>query len=680
MPSTRPKSLVIVTLCLAWAGLALVPFFQVNAVSFYPLVESLASIAVALWFWLLALGPGWRLLKLCQAFHDGKLDLRLRVSRLMLSTGLGLGLMAAVVLVTGMFIGVSSTTVLVALMALILFAAPAWKEVIRELCGATSQIIRRDWRRSELAALALILGIACLQLPAALTPSLYPDTLRYHFGLTKLYEQMGFIAPLKDFAESNLSSNWQMLYLPQLILSGDGIAMAFNWMALLLAAIAVALAAGSSVSALASAAVMISTPFLLAVAGLGNNDLGVTFFAALMWLALRTSSLRGASAWAGVFGGLAVGTKYPALIPAAAAMIACLALSGETLQARMRSAFHFTCGAFAGYLPWFIRNSAWTGDPFYPAFTRFLPWCGPEGKWVSMIYAKEMAHYGTGMTGLPRALLAPWRMTVSDPNYFESDVGVIFWCAVPLVVWAILKLPRERGLGDLRIPAFATLLAGMVWAVGPQVTRFLGPFAPAAALAIGLAWEGWIKSPIRAGFKRTAVVLALTLMAVNVWQTLVSIAGFSNPWMFLLGGMTQEEYRLQNSPVHRMALWCGHPERVNSKILFFGEESVYAFQNPVRLSGPFDKKWIVEEAARASSAHELADTLKREGIRYVCINVKKIDSLDRRFEYASWPSTQARANLARVLTEEATLVKTEGQLLLYDLSKPPPAKDLKSKP
>lgn len=693
MSSDRGKFLVRACGWLAWSSLALVPFLWGNLASFRPLFESFGLLVIAVWFWIVSIGPGWRVLRESRAFPDDGASFRLGLTRLFLASGIGLGLLAVVMLVTGMVLGVDPLTALFALTLLVLFATPSWLEVFREIQAVCLHLARREWSCGEIAGVALFLGIALLELPAALTPTVYPDTWRYHFGLTRLFEQMGRIAPIKDFAEANLSSNWQMIYMPQLLLAGEGVASVFNWMTLPLASAAVGLAAGSRRACLAAAIVMVSTPYLLEVSGLGNNDLGVTFFIALMWLALRGTALRNGVMWAGVLGGIAVGTKYPALVPAVAAIAAWFFFSAGIPGERMRGAGHFALGGFVGYLPWFIRNSVWTGDPFYPTFTKYLPWCGEEGHWVSKLYSKEMSLYGGGMSSqlgaagvtpewieplaaVLRPLLAPWRATVAEAAYFESDVGLIYWCMLPILIWAVWKARGLRGAADLRIPTTAAFLAGMVWVVGPQVTRFLGPFTPAAALAVALAWEALRDATPDRLSRRAALTAALALVGVNVWQSLTAVSGFSEPWAVLLHQTSRQDYLRQRVPVFRVAAWCGHPDRVNFPVLLFGEEGVYAFDNPVRVSGPFDRKWIVDQAERATSARQLAATLKMEGIRYIVVNVKKVDDMERRFGYASWPSDPARGRMVRMLTEEAETVRVEGPLTVFDLgrkwSTPPP--------
>jgi len=648
-------------LWLGWMALALGPFFFENASTFRVIMESIAVIGVALLFWALALGLGWRCLRCFGLFESSATTLRDCLSRLMLSCGAGLGLLAAIVLAVGTWAGVNISTFLFTFLILIAAVATAWRDLWRELRNALQLSKARTWKTMEIAGVALIAGIICLQLPAALTPTLYPDTWRYHFGLTKLFEQAGRISVIPDFAEANIASNWQMIYLPLLIFRDGVTAQVFNWMTLPLMALAIALAARPH-RWMAAALTLVTTPLLLGVTGLGNNDLGAAFFAALMWLALGEFQISNfkfqISKWflAGIFGGLAVGTKYNAMLAVLPVFILSLFLQRPKKE-RAWEGIRFLLGAFVGYLPWFVRNGIGTGDPFYPILCNWLPWCGAEGRWVSEHYSGELSTYARQMEGIWHLLLAPWCATVADHRYFESDIGVVYWCMAPLMIWAAWRRPKTR----IIIGAF--LLGGVMWALTAQVPRFLAPLMPAAALAVSEGWGEWTDNGKRLKIRW----IWIPLLAINLWQTLTATAGFSDPYHFLLGGMTREEYLARQSPLYRIARLANkHPD---GKVLLLGEEGVFVFQNPVMLSGPFDRKWFVEQvAASMNSKHpmnELTERLRQADISLLCINAERMEGLDRRFGYVSWPSREAYRHFRRYLEREAALVGQEGSIRLF---------------
>lgn len=656
-------ALTLFLLWIAWLLIATGPFLAVNTAGFRPVAEIFSSLALALSFWLFSLGIGWRVFDLLRAW-DSPTDLRGLLSKFLLSCGLGLGILSTAILLVGIYVGISRHILLATLAFAAVLIGPAWLAIATSIRQTLSHLASRTWPPFQILGVVACVAICSLALPAALTPTLYPDTARYHFGLARIFEQMGRIAPVGDFAEANISSNWQMLYLPQLLLVGEGSAQLFNWMALPMIALAVAVAAGPA-AWLPSALAVLSTPFILGVAGLANNDLGVTLFAACMWLAMRSPKLKRPLLWAGIFAGVAVGTKYPAGLGVLAFLVSWVLFLRNSKTARIQGIAIFILGGIIGYLPWFVRNWSWTADPFYPVLSKWVVGADSPGAWVSEHYAREMATYGTGMEGWKRVVLAPWRITIGDPKFFESDCGLLLWASIPLLLWAAVRNPRSDGP---RIPVAATVVGGVLWAIGPQVTRFLAPLVPGAAIAFGLSWKDWIRAaaiPATARPRFAYIAFAL-LVAVNLWQTLTSIAGFSDPWHFLLQAQSREQYLTQHSGLYRVATWL-EKTSPTSRVLLLGEEGAWFFKNPMRLSGPFDRKWIAQQAQICTTEDELAVALRNAGIEYLCLNEERIFSLDKRFGYMSWPSDEARARFVRFVKTRTSLPYKAGNIHLYHI-------------
>ena len=660
-----------------WFAVVAVPWSETRLPLFTNLAVAVHALLAAAWFWALATALGWKVLGIanrrprasrgelptCPApggdagwgmripVVQGATSPRQDAIRLLFAAGIGLGLLAAANLVWGTFVGVSRAKFLALDALLAILAGGGWARAGRAAIEVAARAIAEARRRPLLMAGLAVLLLGTL--PFALTPTVFPDTLRYHFGLARFYEAAGRIVSLPDFAESNISLNWQMLSLGQLEVGGEMAAQAFNWMALPLIAAALALAAPPG-GRLLAIGVAISTPFLLGVSATANNDLGVVFFATLMWLALREGEGRGRWFAAGVFGGLAIGTKYPAAYAVASLLGAAgvgwawaMISKGEPRHKdgnlERRPAFSvfptkeslalFLFGGFLGYLPWFIRGAWLTGDPLYPALSRFLPWATGNGRWVAEHYAREMTRYGGGMEGLARWLLAPWRAILAPDPWFESDLGLAAWLALPLAVLAFRGGPRARFI------ALAMWIHGAAWAAGPQVTRFLAAAAPAFALA---AAEGWIALRDTA-VRRTLKGLLLVAIATNIWLSWMALAELADPFAWFLKRPSREAYLAAQNPLFRTARELERRTGARGTVLLFGIEGYHFFANPIRASGPFDPKWIVRESAAARTPEELAARLRAAGIRFLFLDPRRIDYLDRQFGYASWPDAAARA-------------------------------------
>lgn len=639
-------------------ALAGAPFLMENASGFMPVLRGAAAMATGLFFWLLALGLGWRLLALFGKAGGDISDLRECLRRLLLSTGLGMGVLSAVILTVGSWLGAGPGILFSILLTGVLVVGMEWKGCLKNVKRAFQMLWNRPWKRREAVVFAAVLIAMGTQLPSALTPTLYPDTWRYHFGLPRLFEQMGRVEWIPGFAEANMASNWQMLYLPLLVFGGDLAAQAFNWLALPFVTAAVAVTAGRG-AWMAASLTVVSTPVLLEVAGLGNNDLGAASLAISMWLALRGGG-KSEVLLAGMLGGFAVGTKYTAALAVLGMTMAWgISVWNAGSSTRTRMAVQLAAGLALGYLPWAVRGLLGAGDPFYPVMSGWLPWGDAEARWVGERYAQEMANYGIQAMGLVRFLAAPWAVTVADHQRFESDPGLVYWAMIPLILWAVLRRPGTR------VTAGAAALGWVCWAMGAHVTRFLAPLAPIAAVMVGECWREWrAVSNWKSGW--TDAVWAFFLVA-GVWQASISISGFSSPGQFWLGGLTREEYLCRHSPLFRMSEWIGKNNYSQKGVLLLGEDAVFLFKKPVKFNGPFNRKWLVDEASKASSASQLALRLRREGVELICLNAARMEGMDRRFGYMRWPDAEAKKRFKAFLEQEASVVHREGPITLFSI-------------
>ncbi len=650
------RFLIVLAVCIPlalWCCLVLIPFFSINGTSFQPLLWSLHAITVAVWFWVFIAALGWKISQNFELFKSHP-DSPLRTAQsMLLSLGIGLGAFAAAVLLTGCCLGVSSRIMFLMLSVLTILIGRTWVDFFRA-CHALWNQIRSTEQRTMLLLACSLGGVAFLVLPWALTPTLFPDTLRYHFGLTRLFEQVGKIRFLKDFAEAGLASNWQMIFMPQLLLGNGGCAMVFNWIALPLTALTVAAAVPRS-GRLLSGLTVITTPFLLGVSALGNNDLGVALFAALACLALKHRTGRAPFLIAGILAGFAVGTKYTALPPVLFLLLVSALLSPQARD-KTSSVLWAGIGLSIGYVPWFIRNVIWTGDPFYPTLSAWLPWGTFEGRWVVSHYRTELTHYGQPHEGWLHALLAPLEASIADPRYHESDLGLIFWCLAP---WVIYICTRSRTNASLLTTVIVVNMGGFIWSAGAHVTRFLAPIVPIAAIAIGEAWHEWTSGPSHRRSRMLVIPFLAILMGMNVWQTLTSMAGFAEPYAYLLGGMTRQTYLYKQSASYRTAQWLEQNCPPGERVLLLGEENLYFFRIPIQTSGPFDRKWIVSTTEESHTPAELTNRLQEKKIAYICFQPLHMNGMDQRFGYLSWPSPQVRERFETWLKSETDLIRKD---------------------
>lgn len=233
-----------------------------------------------------------------------------------------------------------------------------------------------------------------------------------------------------------------------------------------------------------ASAILASHPLVIWVATSAYIDTLLTLFvtaavyAFVVWTDVRDRK------WlllAGVFSGVAMGTKYSAIV--VVAVLGLLVLVDALRKRELRSAvLFFGLPALCAVLPWLVRNVVYTGNPIWPFVGPVLGY----GPWDRLDYQVQMADLVSRHIQ-PRSLGSfarlPW-----DLVYGRSA----FHMEAPLS-WTLLLSPlglllvRHRRLWVL--PAIA-LGYTIFWFLTAQMPRYLLPVLPlfSFATAYGLDW------------------------------------------------------------------------------------------------------------------------------------------------------------------------------------------------
>lgn len=226
------------------------------------------------------------------------------------------------------------------------------------------------------------------------------------------------------------------------------------------------------------AAVIFATlPWTAMLGSIAYNEplllLGTALCAA--WAPLAPSRDWRAALLAGLFVGLGVAGKYPAVPMLGVAGGVALVLGMPWRSGAKRCAvvlIAFGGGALVFSLPWLLRNFAWTGNPFFPLATGLF-----GGGWDGALIERwSRAHsLAVDETRLARLI----KDLILNPRY-----AYLLWPAT-LAAAALLFSRRNR-----RAMMLATWLAAMlvIWVFFTHLQgRFLVMAAPVAAILIGLA-------------------------------------------------------------------------------------------------------------------------------------------------------------------------------------------------
>lgn len=413
------------------------------------------------------------------------------------------------------------------------------------------------------AAVFLFFGLV-----AAALPETSHDALAVHLYYPRLFLERGtFYAA--DLYRSMSPFYTQVLYALGLTLSGPGLARFLNFLFLPASGLAVlVLAARIAPPSLRLTAgslallFLVSAPSVLYHATACYPDLAQAFWSLLALYAMLRFLDSEARAWlglAGLFAGMAAGTKYAGLYVVLVLAVMCAVASLRTGWRPALSRlvlFGAIVTAVAG--PWYARNWYFTGDPLHPSLYRLMP--NPA---IHPVEAEDLMRDAKNARRLPATagnmLLLPWLLTV-EGDRFQGAIGPVFLWALPVV---LLSTRRERGWLAL---LFAAAALSLVFVIGPQWIRYffsaataLCSLSAAALVAQGL---GWLRP------------LALLLVLVN-------LPGLNEFWVgggrnvlaevrydVAAGPTTFEQYQRQRIPgFDTVARWNQLPLPAGARIL-----------------------------------------------------------------------------------------------------------------
>jgi len=473
--------------------------------------------------------------------------------------------------------------------------------------------------------------VGFLALLVALTPPTDWDGLFYHLTGPKWHIARHQILPGYDVPHLNFPGLIEMLFTFSMLLSSDVTAKLLHLAyGLLLLGITFRMARRHVSPHSAPGAVLLvsSMPMLAVLAGWAYNDLALAFYqvaalSALMdWLAARQ---RRSLILSAVNCGLAMGIKYTSFVCPVVIVFVLIWLALRRRQkgwAGLRVVALFIVLALIVAAPWYLKNWAFTGNPFYPFVFGGQFWDDFRAGW----YAQ--AGTGIGADWL-KWLTLPWLATlgIHDMNYYDGRMGPLFLALLPvaiLYVWRRWRGVAARPLTSmLPLAAFAVAHYGF-WMVGVVASRSLWQsrlllpafvaLSPILAFALDdlAAWDQPVFSPRRFVQMTVAIVLAFNL----VGQTLDVL--HLDPMPYLVGRETRPEFLRRRLGAYYQAM-----ESINrdlpsdAKVLFLWEPRSYYCQRNCLPDSILDA--FPHSVYQHSSAAAIARAWRQEGVTHVLL-------------------------------------------------------------
>jgi 4-amino-4-deoxy-L-arabinose transferase-like glycosyltransferase len=416
------------------------------------------------------------------------------------STALGLGLIAHLLLLLGLAHLLRPLPVLLLAAGVHALGRPAWREL-----GGDLRALRPGWRWG-IGALAL----APLALLALYPPTAFDATL-YHLPFARAFVESGAVPYLLDRRVPVFPQVNEVLFAAVMMLGRD---VAAHGVQLLMTVLSAALAlewgrrgfperpwVGAWVGWTA-AALFLGNPIAVYLAGTAYIEAGLTLFVTAGLYTLDRWRAGGGRGWLVLSAALlatACDVKYLGLFFAGIAGLGVLLAGGRgrPLAARARDGLLFGAVCLALLAPWYLRMVAFSGNPLFPYLPRVFgstPWSSAEVPAEQQPHGGHLAHW----------LRLPWDLVFRRDLYNrQPPFSPFYLAAVPLL---LLGAARDRRIGT------ALLLVGLytfVFTFLPPDGRYLEPVLPLASLAAAAALATALgrRSPGR----RTLAALCLLL-------------------------------------------------------------------------------------------------------------------------------------------------------------------------
>ena len=390
------------------------------------------------------------------------------------STSLGLGLLAHVLLLLGLAGLLKPLPVLLLAVAIHGAGWRVWRELWNE-----RQLPRPVWMAAALLAFVPLLLLA-------LYPPTAFDATLYHLPFARAFAETGGVPFLVDRRFPVFPQASEVLFAAVMLFGPDLAAHGVELLATLLtAALLVAWGRrafpGWRPAGWIAAAAFLGNPIVPYLAGTAYIEAGLTLFVAASFYALDRWRSGDGTPWlalAAAFGATAADAKYLGLFFLGAAGLAVLLAGGRSrsisrpIRGRLRDGLLFAGVAAAFLAPWYLRIYLHTGNPIFP----YLPQVFGPNPWQSLPRPEVVEPLAARLLRWGRL---PWDVLFERVRYNQQPpFSPVCLAAIPLLAFGTIRDARVRFL--LAVSGVYALI--FTWL--PSDSRYLVPLLPLVSLAL----------------------------------------------------------------------------------------------------------------------------------------------------------------------------------------------------
>ncbi|MEK7721950.1 MAG: glycosyltransferase family 39 protein [Elusimicrobiota bacterium] len=543
--------------------------------------------------------------------------------RFIFSLGLGFGAIAYLMLLLGALGALYKPFILAVFLlgcAVSAFRLRIWNFRSDTLKNELGEIAKLGfaWKAlSVLGALFLFLNIVM-----AFVPEIFYDSQVYHLAAPDYYLLKHQIQPMRFLSHSNFPLNLSMLYMLALSLSNEILARMIHCVMGLLAVLLTYFSVKriyNAKAALFAALILASTPIFAMNSWTCGNDVGVTFFFALAYVAyldwLRTGGA-GEFALFSVFAGISAGMKYTAAfwVAGIAVSLAVGVWRSHGPARAMKKLSLYLGTVFLFTLPWMLKNFIFTRNPVQPFFHTLL---GGENLKIVGGGGGGIINSPLNVFGFRLAdfLSSPWKLMLAGGDSL-SYIGPVFLLLLP----CLLLFRKTDRLVKHSLVIFCAGYA--VWYMGTPAYRYMLPLF--VALAVCLGWAAYFVSERFKMFKLlVAVMLAVNFTSVLAMALALGLDGY------LAKGLSKDEFLSVNrpsypNPPYAAISWINKNLPQDAKVFFIGESRPFRMERDfISYSIENNVQPLMVYLRRAGTPEDFYAALRAENFTHLLINYRE---------------------------------------------------------
>ena len=528
---------------------------------------------------------------------------------------------------------------------------------------------------------------------AAATPPFFYDALVYHLAVPQQYLLAHGFHYMPHHHFSNFPINLNMLFMVGMSLSGGMLAKLLSWLFAPMSAIAVygfAKSRWGTHIAIMAAAILSLVPGVLILSTLTSVDLGVMFYSFLSFSALLSWFSSGQKQWfilSGVFCGLAVGTKYTALVTTFAAILIilfiheCFYIKKHRLFNSIRSLLLYGIIVLCMVLPWLIKNTLYTGNPIYPLFNSLI---GTSISHQYTYYDRKISATNPVYTLFHSFVLrpqkvfnlilyylkAPWSFSMATTRA-AGKTGVLFLLCLPLVFLVKKKDTDSKYLFALGLCSF------WLWVILLPQTALRYVFQMFPPLSLATAYILWSLSISRRS--KTWILSGISVILIYHLCFLGTALDVFQPFSYLFNNQPQEQFLVNHGVNYYPAIQFANQETPkNAKILYVGELRSYYCERDILLATDgyqVDEEIILRQLIiESKDSEEVIRKLEQLGITHILLNFSEMQRFAKgklaRESFFGFQTEKDKKIFQTLFSHYLRLLISEYQVNLYEILYP----------